>query len=59
MLLPIPPDYVKSLTKRWEIVRKGISPPTLKMVLKNTSVVRCCVVYVLCVTPWSVGNQYK
>ena len=33
--LPIPPDYMKKLDKRWEMARKGILPPSRKMMLKT------------------------
>ena len=34
MPLPIPPDYAKNLIRRWEMEKKGISPPTLKVPFK-------------------------
>ena len=39
--LPIPPDYAKKLIERWEMARKGILPPTLKMILKTRYPLPC------------------
>ena len=33
--LPIPPDNIKDLCKKTKITKKGILPPTLKMILKT------------------------
>ena len=35
MPLPIPSDYAKNLIRKWEMARKGILPPTFKMIIKK------------------------